>query len=109
MLDRREAQARADRGAMRAAEHADRTVADWTTRAIAALAVHGPRLGEFMVEQVREAAKELPPPPDARAWGTIIKAAKAAQLVEFVRYEAQASVNCHGSPKAVWRWIGVGR
>jgi hypothetical protein len=106
-LDIERAHQLGDEGASKAAAHADRVHEGWSAIANAALARYGAVLGEFMTEDIRDAAVEVPDPPDARAWGAVIKVARKLGRIEFVRYASQKSANCHGSPKAVWRWVGA--
>jgi hypothetical protein len=106
MLDLKQGRELATDGASKAAAHAERVAPGWNQQASTALARYGAALGEFMTEDVRGLAVEVPDPPDVRAWGAVIKDAKKAGLIRFERYAAQKATNCHGSLKAVWKWVG---
>jgi hypothetical protein len=98
-------------GADAAAAHADRVHGSWSDVAWDFLVSFGKaRSGQsFFAEDVRahaELRKAVPMPPDSRAWGSIFMRASKARLIQRVGYAPQSSPNCHGSPKAVWIWVG---
>ena len=99
-------------GADTAAAHADRvTGGTWSEKAWDFLTHFGQaKRGEpFMTEDVRkwaELRQAVPPAPDNRAWGAIVKSASKAGLIRHVAYAPNKSPNCHGSPKSVWVWVG---
>jgi hypothetical protein len=112
MMEQNLGQQLATIGADTAAEHADLvTGGTWSEKAWAALARFGQakRGQPFMTEDVRADAElswAVPPAPDARAWGAIVKRASKAGLIRHVAYAPNKSPNCHGSPKSVWVWVG---
>ena len=71
--------ARRDDGMARAARHADAVSSAWSAGAYGHLvefvATVKQRGGDFMAEDVRAyaAGRGLPPPPDPRAWGVVMK------------------------------------
>jgi hypothetical protein len=95
---------RADDGAKRAAEHADRVRAAWTQGAFDCLVVWLTWYPEsFLAEQfVTECiGNGYAPPPDARAWGAVIQRAARKGCIVKVGYAPAATSN--GSPKVLWR------
>ncbi len=97
-------------GAAAAANHADRAHRDWRGRAAACLRAVGPLLGEFQAEDVRlhvERAGALPAAPDGRAWGVVIRDARAAGLIEAVGVRPVRNPRAHSRPMVVWRWKGA--
>lgn len=95
---------RADEGAKRAADHADREISDWSDRAYSILMSY-PDGGEpFMTEDVRQYADKvgLPRAPDQRAWGHVIRRATRASKLKLVGYAPMKSPNCNANPKSVW-------
>lgn len=98
----------ARRGAEAALKHARRTSPSWETRALGHLVRKGKQLRVFMAEDIRlSVPKGFPRPPDNRAWGCIMQAAARAGIIEHTGVSPQASKNCHGSHKTVWRWAGA--
>lgn len=102
----------AEAGAEVAALNADRVSGgEWTTRAWDFFVSFGQntRGNQFMAEDVRheaERSKKVPSPPDRRAWGAIILRAAKARLIVRTGYASNKDPSCHGSPKAVWVWVG---
>lgn len=102
----------AEHGASAAAAHADRsTRGEWTIKAWEFFVEFGRAMSgkTFMAEDVRQKAEKsgkVPKAPDARAWGAIVMRAKQARLIKRVDYAPNKDPSCHGSPKAVWAWIG---
>jgi hypothetical protein len=93
---------RRDLGMARAADRADRAEPGWTETALdllrAFIAAHP---APFLAEEFRAwAAGHLADPPDARAFGAVMTAAKKLGLVEFVGYAPANSSN--RSPKCRW-------
>jgi hypothetical protein len=95
---------RRDLGMARAADHADRVEPGWTETALdllrSFLVAHP---AAFLAEEFRAwASGQLSAPPDARAFGAVMTAAKKLGMVEFVGYAPANSSN--RSPKC--RWVG---
>jgi hypothetical protein len=95
---------RRDLGMARAAEHADRVEPGWTETALdllrAFLVAHP---APFLAEEFRAwASGQLADPPDARAFGPVITAAKNRGLITCVGTAPANSSN--RSPKC--RWVG---
>lgn len=83
-------------GMQRAADHADRVDADWTEQAFAAV-VTGVRAQPepFTFESLRLRIEgKVPSPPDARAWGVVVRRAiKTGVIVKTGDYAPRASGN----------------
>lgn len=101
------ARAGADEGMTAAAEHANAMIPNWRETALGffLMYISEHRGLKFMIEDVRiwSERRGLPAPPDRRAWGAITRKAKGMHLMKFEGHAQQKSVNCHGSPKAIWR------
>ena len=76
----------------------------WKLRALDVLREYLRRIGdeEFTAERLVAFAngREFDAPPDARAWGAVLLAAKAARLIERT---GSFDRDRFGSPKSVWR------
>ena len=95
----------AEQGMTAAAAHADRKVEDWSMRAERLMMLYASKTGEFMAEEFRfyaTAAWALPAPPDARAYGRIVKNLQKRGLIRHVRYERAKNKSAHGGPRSVW-------
>lgn len=109
-LDVTAARAAAQAGASLAVTHADSVWPNWSARATAELIAYAMAAAPhaFMLEDVRMALPaEFPRPPDERAWGLVVRAAKQRRWIRHAGYAPQAAVTCHGSPKSLWVWAGV--
>jgi hypothetical protein len=58
------------------------------------------------VEDIRKIAEEkfLPSPPDARAWGAVIRRAAKIGIVEKVGVQSKASAICHRGFASLWQF-----
>jgi hypothetical protein len=78
--------------------------ATWKLRALDVLREYLGRIGseQFTAERLVAFAngRDFQPPPDARAWGAVLLAAKRAKLVERT---GSFDRDRFGSPKSVWR------
>lgn len=94
-----------DVGMQRSVEKADRVVPGWKDSALKF--VRSFPSDEFMTEQVREYAYALglPKPPNERAWGAVIMAAKKLGLIVFARFEQVGNPRAHRTPASVWRRV----
>lgn len=95
---------RRDLGVQRAADHANRVESEWTGQAIGFLTTFAHDIGRpFLIEEARAWAesKGCPPPPDARAWGSVARRCAAKKRIEKCGYGPAASSNC--SPKVLWK------
>ncbi len=94
-----------NRGAERAADHADRVQPGWSDQAYEFLfqfvATHRK---PFMTEDVRQAATlaGFAPPPDARAWGLVVTRAARANLIKRVGFGPRKSAGTHMGPTSIW-------
>jgi hypothetical protein len=94
---------RREQGMQSASDHANEVESEWTGQALALLVAFALDVGRpFLVEEARAYAqnKGLPPPPDARAWGTVTRRAVAKKRIEKAGAAAAASSNC--SLKVLW-------
>jgi hypothetical protein len=103
-LDIEEAIRLKDEGMETATAHADTVTPEW--RDIAYAFLQSRRLkGVFLVEDIRKAAEGIvPEPPDSRAWGSVIRRAAKAELVEKVGVQAKASAVCHRGFASLWQF-----
>lgn len=92
--------ARRDTGIRRAGDHADAEHERWVQTAAAAIVAYAASHGPFLIEDVREARRDISDPPDARAWGAAARRAAATGLVRRVGYAPSRSSNL--SPKVLW-------
>lgn len=97
--------ARRDEGISRAAEHAERVAEGWGRRARGYLLEYiasKPRGTTFLAEDVREFAEErgIDSPPDGRAWGHVMQAAKREGTIISRGYAPARSSNLSG--KVLW-------
>lgn len=105
-IDFTAAQERAVVGIERSASHANRVESEWTGQALGLLRrfVRERRREPFLMETARHWAENhggLPHPPDARAWGSVTRAAAHRHLIE--KCGAAAASSSNGSPKHLWR------
>lgn len=78
---------------------------DWKDAAYFALCGYAATNGEFTIEDVRESVRDLPPPPDGRAWGQVATRARRAGVIVPAGYRPTKASN--GSPKVLWRRAGA--
>lgn len=57
----------------------------------------------FTTEQVRAAYKDMPAPPDSRAWGAIALRAKRSGIVDAVGWVRAESMKVHGMVVTQWK------
>lgn len=99
------ASSRRDLGMERVAAKAERQVSGWQEAALDRLRLYLIRMQdrEFLAEEFVRFATErgLPPPHDARAYGSVMQAAARKRLVVKVGYRLALSSNM--SPKCLWR------
>jgi hypothetical protein len=93
-----------------ASDHADSVHGNWSTQAWDFFLQFAKSRGEqdFLCEDVREASSgAVPPPPDERAWGTILMRASKKRLIKRIGYRPMRDPKCHANPKAIWVWQGA--
>lgn len=97
------AKRRRDDGIARAAAHADDVDPRWQTRAFRAVAIFARYHPAFLAEDARGMAERegLPSPPDARAWGAVMRLAARRGVIVADGYGPANSSN--RSPKVKWR------
>ncbi|MBP8177084.1 MAG: hypothetical protein KAX77_04895 [Xanthomonadales bacterium] len=92
-------------GMDRAAERADKIEPDWFKRALSIVRTYAltHRAERFPAEKVVEYARALglPDPPDGRAWGAVMRAARTEGAIAADGY--MPTVSSNGSPKVAWR------
>lgn len=96
---------RAQRGMEAAAGHADRVSAGWTDRALEALTTYANSAGgPFLVEEARAHAEAhgLPAPVEARAWGSVVRAAARGPTPRIRKVGYRAAASSNNSPKCLW-------
>jgi hypothetical protein len=108
IADVRIGEALRDEGIRAAAEHANAVTPLWTDLAYAVLLEYGPKLGTFTPFDIRACgiARSVPPPPDARAWGSVFKRAASAKKIRFLNYVPHPDPRCHRCPTKSYAWIG---
>jgi hypothetical protein len=89
---------RRDDGIARAAEHSGD---DWQDAAFQCVASYARTHAEFLTEDARLEARQLPPPPDGRAWGAVMQRARREKIIERIGYKPAKSSNL--SPKPLWK------
>lgn len=103
-IDFTAARERAEAGIESSGQHADDVEGGWRLQAMAMLTAFATQVGRaFVIEEAREwAAKHgLPAPPDARAYGSVVRLARSRGRIRKVGYAPTASSN--GSPKCLWQ------
>ncbi len=92
-----------DDGIRRSIEHAGE---DWQASAYEIIWLCANKYQEFFYDDYHRlaATMELPPPPDKRAWGAVMRAAKkAGWITKTGVYWKSAARVCHGADKPVYR------
>lgn len=100
-----------DAAIKQAADHADAVVAEWTNSAYDHLVRYARENRYFKTEDVRLAAHKagLPKPPDARAWGAVMRRAVAQNVVTKLGFGVSTEPQAHMRPAAVWQSTVFGR
>lgn len=95
----------AEQGMNDALDHADRVSARWSVQAGQLLRIYAQLNAEFMAEDVRIWAhrKDLPCPPDPRAWGAVVNRAVREGVLVRDRFELTKIKPAHATPRPVWR------
>ena len=90
-----------DEGIDRSINHADRVEFDWSKGAYQLVSTMS---GSFTSEEVRQKADRIgfPSPPDARAWGGVMRRAKHNGLINFEGYQPSINPQAHRRPTSVW-------
>ena len=102
-IDFTKARERAEQGIESSGAHADAVESGWRFQALALVTAFANEIGRpFVVEEARAYAEKrgLPDPPDARAYGSVVRLARAKGRIRKVGYAPTASSN--GSPKCLW-------
>jgi len=99
------ARTRRDKGIVDSILHAEHSSRGWADRAFTALVLYTADRGErpFTIEEFRAVAQEqmeLPPPPDARAFGGVTVRALKLGVIRHAGFRAAASSN--NSPKSLY-------
>lgn len=93
-----------DKGMQRATDHANAVHGDWSEKAYHFfkwfITQH---IGEFMVEDVRRAARSfVPEPPHLRAWGSVVVRAVKAGLIKRKGIRSVKNAKAHKANASVW-------
>lgn len=94
-----------DRGAQQAVDHANAVESEWSGQALGLLVAYAiAHPGPFLTEDARPwaEAQGLPPPPDPRAWGQVVKRARAKGRLRKTGEFAISRVS--KSPKPLWTY-----
>jgi hypothetical protein len=85
-------------------DRADRELGDWSDKALNLFLEFANSTSDpFLVEQARAYAEDngLTPPPDARAWGHIVRSARRSEKIVSCGFALAKSSN--HSPKVLWK------
>jgi hypothetical protein len=82
-----------------AAKHAG---AEWTEMALNVIKDYARTHQKFTTEQVRAANDDLPPPPDKRAWGAVVRMAHKEGVIEPNGWVRAESRTVHGMVVTMW-------
>jgi hypothetical protein len=108
-LDLAEGWHRAEVGAARAADHAERKREDWNKRAMQFLEqfIDELKAETFLCEDLRIYAyeKNFEAPPDERAWGQIIMKAARRRLIENVGLAHARDKKVHANITTCWKRV----
>jgi len=98
------AKALTDFGIQLAVDHADHESPEWSEWAYKIMLWFIDSNDKpFMVEDVRQAAKDvLPAPPSERAWGAIVRRAKKEGKIKMVDYSQVKNERAHCTPASLW-------
>lgn len=93
----------AELGATRAAARADRVSPGWSECAMRFADGFLKVRQNFTAEDLREASRgHVPLPPDARAWGMILRQLARARKIRRTGYVNASNPIAHSCPKALW-------
>lgn len=94
-----------DEGMARATEHAERVIPGWRTSALEWVMEIARHHGYLTSETVMDAAyaRGLSPPPEPRAWGTVMTGAARAGWIVRDGYETSKHPQAHCRPITRWR------
>lgn len=90
--------ARRDEGIATAADHSGQT---WQDAAFHAVCEYARTHNQFLTEEARIEADQLPLPTDGRAWGAVMQKARREKIVEQIGFARAKSSNL--SPKPLWK------
>jgi hypothetical protein len=95
-----------DQGMKLALDNANEKTENWYDKAYNRVVEHSKKESEFMVEDVREAARGiLAEPPSNRAWGLVVRKAKSNNVIKWVRYDKVKNPKAHCTPASVWEAV----
>lgn len=96
------------RGNKRADDAANRAGKQWQAEAFSHLVSYAKRFGRFQAAQARiySVMHGMEPPPDNRAWGSIVTSAARRGLIKKVDIQPVSTPGSHGRPMWVWQWVG---
>lgn len=95
--------AMADRGAGLAADRADRVTPGWSDHARLFAERFLGTVSRFTAEDLRDAARGIvAEPPDARAWGVILRSLAHQRRIHRVGFGESRNPGSHARPVAIW-------
>jgi hypothetical protein len=93
-------------GIRKAVEHANVEVKGWSDQAYNYLIDYATKHKQFMVEDVREASKDvIPVPPSTRAWGGVVVRASKAGVIRRKGFQNVKNAKAHCTPATLWEVI----
>ena len=91
-------------GISKALESAEKKSPGWNDTAFLALKDFvRRRRTPFLIEEVREWAREVPNPPSKRAWGAVAVRAARAGIIEKAGFMLTTSPKSHRTPATLWQ------
>ena len=90
-------------GHARAEDAAAHAGDEWKAIALEVFKQYAKKHSVFTTEQVRLTAEDIPAPPDARAWGSIARAAQTEGFIEGDGWIRAESRTVHGMVVTRWK------
>lgn len=92
-------------GAQRAVDHAERKHPGWYDQATEFVRQYALDHHEFMCEAARRfaEARGIAPPPDKRAWGSVMTRAARAGYVRKIGFACATDPKVHMNPAGLWK------
>lgn len=92
-----------DKGINEAADHANSEIEQWCNTAFNALLLFLDKNPvEFLGEDIRMWATNVPEPPSKRAWGQVILKAARLKLIKKIGYARTTNPLAHRTPATLW-------
>lgn len=89
----------------RATDAQERKVEGWNEKALEFLRIYAGLHEEFITEYVRESSKDVLPEPEcARSWGSVVRAAVKAGIIEWTgQWREVNDPGCHRNHVRLWK------